>query len=433
MSLAASFLIVLAVALATPRVALAAAVALPYSATATSDATLTVPAPGLLAGQVDPAGLETTLAAVPTHGEVALGADGSFRYAPDAGFVGADEFTYRAGDGVEWSEPATVAITVVPARRPTSVLITSRAATLDYRKSYRLTGQLLKGGVPLAGRAVILQASRDGTSFSNAGASVVTTSGGHFVFTVVPSSRTWYRAIFAGAPSEFLDGSRSAAVRVGSRPSVGTPAAPSMMCSGVGTKVTVSVLPKHAKGSRIRLYMYRRSAGAWRSYGYRVLSTADGIHYTGSVSLPKTGSWGLGGFSPDDGAHASAWSGHFRYVTAMTRGDLVVSIARRYVGRPYVSGGNGPGGFDCSGFAKFVYAAAGISLPRTSQSQYEAGPRVSTSSLQAGDLVFYYSPVSHVGIYIGHGMMIDSNHPGGSVGVRGLYPGLVGATRPWKR
>ncbi|MFC0432246.1 C40 family peptidase [Kutzneria buriramensis] len=105
-------------------------------------------------------------------------------------------------------------------------------------------------------------------------------------------------------------------------------------------------------------------------------------------------------------------------------------------GLPYVWGGNGAqdGGFDCSGLTKAAYAAAGISLPRTAQTQYDAGPRVPAGQpLLPGDLVFFGTPsnVHHVGLYIGGGLMIDAPDFGQHVKSEPYTEtGFLGATRP---
>ena len=75
----------------------------------------------------------------------------------------------------------------------------------------------------------------------------------------------------------------------------------------------------------------------------------------------------------------------------------------RQVGDAYVYGAAGPDAFDCSGLTMMAWAQAGVSLPHSSSAQYGSGPHVAASALQPGDLVFYYSPISHVGMYIGNG------------------------------
>jgi peptidoglycan DL-endopeptidase CwlO len=97
-------------------------------------------------------------------------------------------------------------------------------------------------------------------------------------------------------------------------------------------------------------------------------------------------------------------------------GNRLVSIANKYVGVPYVWGGNTPRGFDCSGFTKYVFSNAGINLPRMADQQYMVGAPVLRSDLIPGDLVFFttYCPgVSHSGIYVGNDRFISATSSGG--------------------
>ena len=87
----------------------------------------------------------------------------------------------------------------------------------------------------------------------------------------------------------------------------------------------------------------------------------------------------------------------------------MVNIARQYLGTPYVYGGNSPGGFDCSGFTQYVFAQVGVSLPRSSSQQRNAGTVVSAAEARPGDLV--WGP-GHVGIYTGNGNHIAARNPG---------------------
>ncbi|WP_433299266.1 C40 family peptidase [Actinoplanes sp. CA-030573] len=99
----------------------------------------------------------------------------------------------------------------------------------------------------------------------------------------------------------------------------------------------------------------------------------------------------------------------------------VVAFARSQVGRRYVSGGEGRGGFDCSGLTKQAYARAGIRLPHSSGAQAARARRISRSQARPGDLVV--GP-GHVGIYMGNGMMIDAGNHRTGVVYRKLYSGL---------
>jgi peptidoglycan DL-endopeptidase CwlO len=107
-----------------------------------------------------------------------------------------------------------------------------------------------------------------------------------------------------------------------------------------------------------------------------------------------------------------------------------VAYARAQVGKPYCYGGAGPGCYDCSGLTMMAWRQAGVSLPHSSASQFNVGRRISASELQPGDLIFYYSPISHVSIYIGGGQRISATHTGDYVRVQSLGSSIVGYARP---
>ena len=107
-------------------------------------------------------------------------------------------------------------------------------------------------------------------------------------------------------------------------------------------------------------------------------------------------------------------------VSASGRAGLAVKFAMSQLGDPYVWGAAGPGSWDCSGLTMMAWAAAGVSLPHSSRAQSGMGTPVSVSQLQPGDLVFYYSPVSHVAMYIGGGKIVHAPHSGANVEVADL-------------
>lgn len=109
-----------------------------------------------------------------------------------------------------------------------------------------------------------------------------------------------------------------------------------------------------------------------------------------------------------------------RDVPASALGDAVVDVAMRYIGVPYVWGGASPSGFDCSGLVMYSFAQLGVSLPHSSRAQYNEGVPVARADLRPGDLVFFGSPIHHVGIYVGGGNMVDAPYTGANVGIRSI-------------
>ncbi|MFF7246962.1 NlpC/P60 family protein [Embleya sp. NPDC008237] len=108
-----------------------------------------------------------------------------------------------------------------------------------------------------------------------------------------------------------------------------------------------------------------------------------------------------------------------------------VAFAKAQIGKPYVYGATGPNAYDCSGLVQAAYKSAGISLPRVTNDQFAADPHVSVANLQPGDLVFFYSGISHVGIYIGDGKMVHAANPRKPVEIASISTmPIAGATRP---
>ncbi|HLH28270.1 MAG TPA: NlpC/P60 family protein [Acidimicrobiales bacterium] len=111
-------------------------------------------------------------------------------------------------------------------------------------------------------------------------------------------------------------------------------------------------------------------------------------------------------------------------------GAAAIAYAARQIGLPYVWGGAGPSGFDCSGLVQAAYATAGVTLPRVAQDQFDAGPAAPAADpFEPGDLVFFGSgpsAVSHVGLVLAPGVMIDAPHTGALVRAE-TFPAAVGA------
>ncbi|QPP06934.1 glycoside hydrolase [Streptomyces bathyalis] len=111
--------------------------------------------------------------------------------------------------------------------------------------------------------------------------------------------------------------------------------------------------------------------------------------------------------------------------------EKVLAYAKAQLGKPYVWGATGPASFDCSGLTQGAWKAAGISLPRTTWDQVKVGTKVAKSEMKAGDLVFFYDDISHVGIYVGGGQMIHAPKPGADVTYEDVsYMPFHSAVRP---
>ena len=109
----------------------------------------------------------------------------------------------------------------------------------------------------------------------------------------------------------------------------------------------------------------------------------------------------------------------------------VIRYAYAQIGKPYSWGATGPDAFDCSGFTMMAWAQAGVSLPHSSRAQIGIGRQVSRAELQPGDLIFRYSPISHVSLYVGDGQQIAATHTGSTVKLQSAFQGeIVGFSRP---
>ncbi len=114
------------------------------------------------------------------------------------------------------------------------------------------------------------------------------------------------------------------------------------------------------------------------------------------------------------------------------KAGTAVSAAYSQIGVPYVAFEASPSrGFDCSGLTSWAWAQAGVYMPHQSGRQYASFPHVSKDQAQPGDLVFFYNPIHHVGMYVGGGMMIDAPHTGATVRLVAVkWGGVVGVARP---
>ena len=109
---------------------------------------------------------------------------------------------------------------------------------------------------------------------------------------------------------------------------------------------------------------------------------------------------------------------------------IAVAAARAELGKAYVYGAAGPNTFDCSGLTQWAYGKAGIALSHYTGAQWNEGRHVSRGELQPGDLVFFYSDLHHMGMYVGGGQMIHAPHTGDVVKISPLFDNYMGAVRP---
>lgn len=163
--------------------------------------------------------------------------------------------------------------------------------------------------------------------------------------------------------------------------------------------------------------------------------TGSTVHSIVQGKPDKSKAGGSGGAGTQAGAGTSSTVGTPQTFPTITGGKVkfgtALQFAARELGQPYLWGGAEPGGFDCSGLVQYVYDRAGIRLPRTAQEQYNATRKVGGGeSLIPGMLAFFGSSasnVTHVGIYLGAGKMLDAPHTGANVRIEST-PTQVGSS-----
>lgn len=179
-------------------------------------------------------------------------------------------------------------------------------------------------------------------------------------------------------------------------------------------------------GSLIEQERQRQAAAAKRQYQQKLQQQqAAAAARKGSG---KSGSGAFGGGASLGGGGGGGGS----YVAVSGQASAAIRAAQSQLGVPYRFASSTPGvAFDCSGLTAWAWGTAGVSLPHQSRNQYSSVPHVSASDAQPGDLIFYYSPISHVGIYLGGGMMIHSPQTGTSVSYTQVHwDKVVGVGRP---
>lgn len=162
--------------------------------------------------------------------------------------------------------------------------------------------------------------------------------------------------------------------------------------------------------------------GQVRATAALMIRTTSGSDYTNLGDVPAGTILNVTGVTAN-GVAQVVYNGAVRWVNAsyisivpvagpaVGQAAKALAFATAQVGKAYAWGGNGPNAYDCSGLTTAAYKSVGITIPRTSYSQFTVGTPVTLANLQPGDLVFYYSDISHVAMYIGNGRIVHAANP----------------------
>jgi cell wall-associated NlpC family hydrolase len=183
---------------------------------------------------------------------------------------------------------------------------------------------------------------------------------------------------------------------------------------------------RRARESALRIQQQAQAASATASSSSSSSSSSGGSTSGGSnTSGASSDSSGSSGGSSGSG-------GGFSAPAVSSRSSLAVQAALAQQGTPYRDATSTPGvGFDCSGLTAYAWGQAGVGLPHQSRAQFASTPRVPIDQAQPGDLLFFYSPISHVSIYLGNGMQVHAPSTGKTVSTASVNWGkVVGVGRP---
>lgn len=230
----------------------------------------------------------------------------------------------------------------------------------------------------------------------------------------------WVKVRFRGTAAymdgEYLDrvGARPAAPKT--IPASGTKIATEELNVRTGPSTRYRIATELAEGSAITL------TGRF-SGGYAQFRQGAATRWVSAAYLAEA----VGSASPPQPAPVTS-----NPVNSRHKGQVALAFARAQLGEPYVFGATGPDRWDCSGLTQAAWRTAGVSIPRTTYTQFKVGQRVARSDLQLGDLVFFYgSNPSHVGLYAGDGLIINAPRPGKTVSYSKISSmPYAGAVRP---
>jgi cell wall-associated NlpC family hydrolase len=175
------------------------------------------------------------------------------------------------------------------------------------------------------------------------------------------------------------------------------------------------------QAARTRLADERASIESELGQARGTLDALDGTDRR-AVSDALSRDWAGEGFGTDSAVQAPSLAGLLAAMAGAggtgydeARAQKAIEAAYAELGKPYEWGAVGPDGFDCSGLMQHAWGEAGVMLPRTSQEQADAGQSVPLSEIEPGDLVIYFAGRTHVGMYVGDGLVIHAPHPGAPV------------------
>jgi cell wall-associated NlpC family hydrolase len=186
---------------------------------------------------------------------------------------------------------------------------------------------------------------------------------------------------------------------------------------------------RRARESALRIQQQAREAStASSSSGSSGGGSGGGSTSGGSTSGGTTS----GSDSSGSSSGSTGSGGGFSAPAVSSRSSLAVQAALAQQGTPYRYATSTPGvGFDCSGLTAYAWGQAGVGLPHQSRAQFASTPRVPISQAQPGDLLFFYSPISHVSIYLGNGLQVHAPSTGKLVSTASVNWGkVVGVGRP---
>lgn len=201
---------------------------------------------------------------------------------------------------------------------------------------------------------------------------------------------------------------------------------PTLRVGSTGGSVSRLQKALTASGRRVPTTGYY---GSITSNAVKSLQRARGLSATGTTTISVWRALQAGGRATVSGPMRSAPPR--AAVSSGSRGAKALAFAKNQLGDSYQFGAMGPNSWDCSGLTSGAWKAAGVTLPRTSQAQYRFGTKVSRANLRPGDLVFFYSGISHVAIYAGNGKVVQASRPGRPINVGNISDmPYMGARRP---